>query len=181
VKTFGAANKVKITTNYLIEDETDNGDNTVLQALTTGLNSYSKDAFEIQSSSKVGPTIADDIKSTSLISLVLALAGIFLYVLFRFRNRSFGFGGVLALLHDCLVVISAFALARWFGINYEIDQVFVAAILTIAGYSINDTVVVFDRIREFVAEHPDKDKATVLNDSINHTMSRTIAHAFVHL
>lgn len=177
VKTFGSNNKIKITTSYLIGDESNEGDAKVESALAKGLDSYQAVGYEILSSSKVGPTIADDIKSSSLLSLVLALFGIFLYVAVRFKNRAFGFGGVIALLHDALMVTSFFALARWFGVSYEIDQVFVAAILTIVGYSINDTVVVFDRVREFTLENPTMSREDILNNSINHTMSRTIMTA----
>ncbi len=177
VKTFGSSNKIKVTTSYLIGDETNEGDAKVEAALTKGLDSYKAIGYEILSSSKVGPTIADDIKSSSLLSLILALVGIFLYVAFRFKNRAFGFGGVIALLHDALMVTAFFALARWFGVSYEIDQVFVAAILTIVGYSINDTVVVFDRVREFTLENPGMSREDILNNSINHTMSRTIMTA----
>ena len=103
-------------------------------------------SFTISSSSKVGATIADDIKNSSYWSGFLALFAIFIYILIRFRKWQFSIGAVVALLHDSLFVISAFSIANLMGISYEIDQVFIAAILTIIGYSINDTVVVFDRI-----------------------------------
>jgi SecD/SecF fusion protein len=180
VKTFGSSSKVKVTTSYLIDDESAEGDKKVEDALSTGLSKYKNSKFEILSSSKVGPTIADDIKTSSYYSLFLSLVGIFIYVAFRFKNRSFGWGGVIALLHDALMVVACFSIARWFGLSYEIDQVFVAAILTIVGYSINDTVVTFDRVREFSELNPEmaeNNKAKVLNDSINHTMSRTIMTA----
>jgi SecD/SecF fusion protein len=177
VKTFGSSSKIKVTTSYLIDNESAEGDKKVEDALSAGLSKYKNSKFEILSSSKVGPTIADDIKTSSYWSLGLALIGIFIYVGVRFKNRSFGYGGVIALLHDALMVIAFFSIARWFGLSYEIDQVFVAAILTIVGYSINDTVVTFDRVREFSEENPNMDRAQVLNDSINHTMSRTIMTA----
>jgi SecD/SecF fusion protein len=180
VKTFGSSSKVKVTTSYLIDDESADGDKKVEDALSSGLSKYKNVKFEILSSSKVGPTIADDIKTSSYWSLLLSLVGIFIYVAFRFKNRSFGWGGVIALLHDAAMTVAVFSIVRWFGISYEIDQVFVAAILTIVGYSINDTVVMFDRVREFSEQNPamaENNKAQVLNDSINHTMSRTIMTA----
>ena len=122
----------------------------------------------------VGPTIADDIKSTSLESIIVALICIFLYIIIRFRKWQFGTGALFALFHDVLIVLSVFAIAGLLGISFEIDEVFIAAILTIVGYSINDTVVVFDRVREFLRESPRDDLATTLNRSLNSTLSRTM-------
>ena len=186
VKTFGADNILKITTSYLISDETDNADIQVKTNLISGIKSltdldYSKDDsqvdesnFTISSSSKVGATIADDIKNSSFLSGLLALLAIFIYILIRFRKWQFSIGAVIALFHDILFVISAFAFANLFGISYEIDQVFIAAILTIIGYSINDTVVVFDRIRENMGIKAGSDLIPVVNESINKTISRTL-------
>ncbi len=180
VKTFGANNQVKVTTSYLIDQEATEADNTVRAALEKGLAKYGK-PYEILSSSKVGATIADDIVRTSILSLLLALVGIFVYVIFRFRNREFGFGGVVAIFHDAVVVIAIFAILDTLGISLEIDQVFIASILTIVGYSINDTVVIYDRIREINEENPNLDLATALNQAINFTFSRTIMTAFTVL
>lgn len=180
VKTFGANNQVKITTSYLIEQESTEADNTVRASMEDGLKKYGK-SFEVMSSSKVGATIADDIMRTSLLSMVLAVIGIFLYVLVRFRNKEFGFGGVVALFHDAIIVISIFSILHTFGLSFEIDQVFIAAILTIVGYSINDTVVIYDRIREIRGLNPELDLKTALNDSLNFTFSRTIMTAFTVL
>ena len=186
VKTFGADNILKITTSYLISDETDNADTQVKTNLISGIKSltnldYSEDDsqvdesnFTISSSSKVGATIADDIKNSSFFSGLLALLAIFIYILIRFRKWQFSIGAVSALFHDILFVISAFAFANLFGISYEIDQVFIAAILTIIGYSINDTVVVFDRIRENMGIKAGSDLIPVVNESINKTISRTL-------
>ena len=186
VKTFGADNILKITTSYLINDETDNADTQVKTNLIGGLKSltnldYSEDDsqvdesnFTISSSSKVGATIADDIKNSSFYSGLLALLAIFIYILIRFRKWQFSIGAVSALFHDTLFVISAFSFANLFGISYEIDQVFIAAILTIIGYSINDTVVVFDRIRENIGIKAGSDLIPVVNESINKTISRTM-------
>ena len=186
VKTFGADNIVKVTTSYLIEDVSDEADIKVKDALIKGLtetanltyNSTDGDPgageFIISSSSKVGATIADDIKNSSYESAVFALICIFLYILIRFRKWQFGLGAIVALFHDTLFVISAFAIVGWFGVVYEVDQVFVAAILTIIGYSINDTVVVFDRIRENLGIKSGSEMVKVFNESLNGTISRTM-------
>jgi len=176
VKTYGSDTKVKITTSYLVEDESAEADSTVVTALKDGLTNYSKgaDNFEILSSSKVGATVADDIKNSSWKSLLVSLIGIFLYIFIRFKKWQLSLGGVVALFHDTLMVLAIFAILRVFGIDFEIDQVIVAALLTIIGFSINDTVVIFDRVREFDKEASKLDMATMLNQAINSTLSRTI-------
>jgi SecD/SecF fusion protein len=186
VKTFGSADILKVTTSYLIDDESDEADQKVRDELirglteTTGLTYMKDDAnlgegnFTISSSSKVSPTIADDIKNSSYKSGILALICIFLYIVFRFRKWQFGLGAIVALFHDTLFVLSAFAIANLFGVSFEADQVFVAAILTIIGYSINDTVVVFDRIRENLGIKSGSEMVKVFNESINNTISRTL-------
>lgn len=186
VKTFGANSTVKITTSFMINDESDEADAEVRAALISGLEGYSgltytpddsnvnESNFAIASSSKVGATIADDIKNSSYQSGVLALIAIFLYILVRFRKWQFSLGAVVALFHDTLFVLSAFAIVGLFGITYEIDQVFIASILSIIGYSINDTVVVFDRVRENMALKAGSDKITVFNEALNKTLNRTV-------
>ncbi len=186
VKTFGAPDILKVTTNFLIDNESDEADIQVreelVRALTesTGLTFMKDDTnlgegnFTISSSSKVSPTIADDIKNSSYRSGILALICIFLYIVFRFRKWQFGLGAIAALFHDTLFVLSAFAIANLFGISFEADQVFVAAILTIIGYSINDTVVVFDRIRENLGIKSGSELIKVFNESLNNTISRTM-------
>ena len=186
VKTFGADNILKITTSYLINDDSDDADITVKNQLISGLENVTnlsfieddtmldKENFTISSSSKVGATIADDIQNSSLSSGILALIAIFVYILIRFRKWQFSTGAVFALFHDTLFVISAFAIANLFGVSYEIDQVFIAALLTIIGYSINDTVVVFDRIRENLGIKAGSEIIPVVNESINKTISRTL-------
>lgn len=185
IKTYGADNVLKITTSYLINDDTDAADNQVRGALVEGLTStgmtYTPEAsepgpssFKISSSSKVGATIADDIKNSSYQSTILALICIFLYILVRFRKWQFGLGAIVALFHDVLFVLSAFAIASVFGFAYEVDQVFVAAMLTIVGYSINDTVVIFDRIRENMGIKTGSEVTKVINESLNSTISRTL-------
>ncbi len=186
VKTFGADNILKITTSYLINDDSDDADVNVKDRLVSGLKgitglSFTEDDtmvnqenFTISSSSKVGATIADDIKNSSFSSGLIALVAIFIYILIRFRKWQFSTGAVFALFHDTLFVISAFSIANLFGVSYEIDQVFIAALLTIIGYSINDTVVVFDRIRENLGIKAGSEIIPVVNESINKTISRTL-------
>jgi SecD/SecF fusion protein len=176
VKTFGSDNKIKVTTSYLAEDESNEADQKVEAALGVGLNKYNAaNSYSILSSSKVGATVADDIKNASWKSILVSLVAIFIYILIRFRKWQFSLGGVVALFHDTLMVIAIFGLLRWFDINFEVDQVIVAALLTIVGFSINDTVIVFDRVREFTADQASKMKtADLLNTAINSTLSRTI-------
>ncbi len=186
VKTFGADNVLKITTSYLINDDSDDADVNVKDRLVSGLKGITglsfteddtmvnQDNFTISSSSKVGATIADDIKNSSFSSGLIALIAIFIYILIRFRKWQFSTGAVFALFHDTLFVISAFSIANLFGVSYEIDQVFIAALLTIIGYSINDTVVVFDRIRENLGIKAGSEIIPVVNESINKTISRTL-------
>lgn len=174
VKAYGSNSKMKITTSYLINDESSEADHTVETTLINALKEYKGDKVEIQSSAKVGATVADDIVWDSTKAIILALIGIFIYVLFRFRKWQFSLGGVTALLHDAVMVIAMFSILRLLGIPYEVDQVFIAAILTIVGFSINDTVIVFDRVREFTAENAKTDLKVVINRAINDTLSRTI-------
>ena len=186
VKTFGANNVMKITTSYLIQDESDVADEQVRTKLIAGIESFTgqkyieddakvdSENFTISSSSKVGATIADDIKNASYLSLFFALVVIFLYILVRFRRWQFSLGAIVALIHDTLFVLSAFSIMHLLGISYEFDQVIVAAMLTIIGYSINDTVVVFDRIRETLGLKSSSNVIAVFNESLNNTISRTL-------
>ncbi len=173
VKTFGEENQVKITTKYLIDSRDLNADELVSSKLNNGLVNYGD--FEIMSSQKVGPTIADDIKNAALWSIIFSLLVIFLYILIRFRKWQFSLGAVIAVFHDVLIVLSIFSI--FYGIlpfSLEIDQAFIAAILTIIGYSLNDTVVVFDRIREHMAIYRKKEFNELVNNALNSTLSRTI-------
>lgn len=173
VKVFGTNNVVKITTDYLITDQSENASENVEAKLIEGLKSAGK--YSIESRNKVGPTIADDIKSDAVMSIVIALIGMFLYILFRFGRWQFALGTVLKLIHDVLIVLSFFSLLK--GIvpfTLEIDQAFIAAILTVIGYSINDSVVVFDRIREYLAEKKSGSIASIFNEALNATLSRTL-------
>jgi SecD/SecF fusion protein len=181
VKTFNGDTKLKITTSYLVEDESIQANQKVRGALELGLKQFADAKPTIVSESKVGATIADDILKQSFISILYALIAIFIYILIRFRKWQYSLGGIIALLHDALVVLGMVGIVRLFGFELEIDQVFIAAILTVIGYSINDTVVVFDRIREEIgidADLSDKElMIKTINQSINHTMSRTVMTA----
>jgi SecD/SecF fusion protein len=174
VKQYGQPNRLRITTSYLSEDETQVADKKVLATLNQGLNKFSADAPVIKSTSKVGATIADDIKRTSVLSLALTLLGIFVYVLFRFEKWQYSMAAVIALFHDALLVIASYPIARAFGLNYEMDQIFVAAVLSIIGFSMNDTVVIYDRVREYLRENPKLTFAQVVNPALNSTFSRTM-------
>ncbi len=172
VKTFGSSNQVKITTSYLIADNSEEAEAKVERALTSGLGIQQD---QIMSSQKVGPTVADDIKTSAAYAIFFALIVVFLYIAMRFRKWTFGLGAVMALGHDVLILLSVFSL--FWGIlpfSLEIDQAFIAAILTVMGYSVNDTVVVFDRIREFLGIHHKGDQRLIINDALNATLGRTI-------
>lgn len=129
-----------------------------------------------QSSQKVGATIADDILYKSLVVITLAIILMFVYIFIRFRNWQYGLGAITALIHDVIIILGIFSLFQGiFPFSLELDQAFIAAILTVVGYSINDTVVVFDRIREYVTLYPKRDRYSILNDALNSTLSRTFS------
>ena len=186
VKNFGSDKVMKVTTSYLVDDESETADDKVKNALIQGVEKFKgvkfteSDAqlddqhFLIPSSSKVGATIADDIKGSAFEASIVSLILIFLYILIRFKKWTYSVGAIVATVHDTLFVIASFGIAGFFGISFEIDQVFVAALLTIIGYSINDTVIIFDRIREYLGFGANHDRAKVFNDAINSTLSRTI-------
>ncbi len=179
VKTYGSNNKIKVTTVYLIDDDSDEADAKVMSALLTGLKDFEKSNPKVVSTSKVGATVASDIRDSALWAVLTSLAAIFAYIVVRFRKWQFGLGAVIALFHDVLITFAMTAIVRNLGLSYEIDQVFVAAILTIIGYSINDTVVVFDRIREYLNNQTEKTTmAETLNEAIGSTFSRTFITAF---
>jgi len=181
VKTFNGPDKLKITTSYLIEDESVAANQKVRAAVEKGLQKFADSKPVILSESKVGATIADDILRQSFTSIIYALVAIFIYILLRFRKWQYSLGGIVALAHDTLIVLGMVAITRLFGFELEVDQVFIAAILTVIGYSINDTVVVFDRIREEIGPDPDLSNKELMiktiNQSINRTMSRTVMTA----
>ena len=174
VKTFGEDNQVKITTSFMINSEDATADDQVESLLIEGLKGVGTNA-QILSSQKVGPTIADDIKNSSILAILFSLIVIFLYILLRFRKWQYGLGAVVAIFHDVIIVLAIFSI--FWGIlpfSLDVDQAFIAAILTVVGYSINDTVVVFDRIREFLGSYKKREMEEVVNDALNSTLSRTV-------
>uniref|UniRef100_UPI00356B57B4 protein translocase subunit SecF n=1 Tax=Mariniphaga sediminis TaxID=1628158 RepID=UPI00356B57B4 len=186
VKTFGASNQVRITTTYKIDDDSENIDNEVEAMLMKGLqdadlldDNITLEEFTEdyqQSSQKVGPTISDDIRKDAVIAISFALIIIFLYILIRFTNWQYGLGAVAALAHDSLIVLGIFSLLyNVLPFSLEIDQAFIAAILTVLGYSINDTVVVFDRIREYLKLHPKRKREQNVDEAVNSTLRRTFS------
>lgn len=188
VKTFGAANQIKVTTAYKVDVEGLEVDQEIQGKLFDVLQKYmavgttledfvapaeGKDVGILQSV-KVGPTIADDIKKNAFLAIIGSLTIVFLYILMRFRKWQFSLGAVTAVFHDVLIVLGVFSFTSAFmPFNMEIDQAFIAAILTVIGYSLNDTVVVFDRIREVVNTKGWK-KGTHVNEALNSTLSRTL-------
>jgi len=174
VKTFGNDNQVKITTSFMIESNEITTDAIVESKLNEGLVTTGLQ-YEVMSSQKVGPTIADDIKDAAVWSVFFSLLIIFLYILVRFRKWQFSLGAVAAVFHDVLIVLSIFSI--FYGMlpfSLEIDQAFIAALLTIIGYSLNDTVVVFDRVREFMNNNTKKGVHELINGALNSTLSRTV-------
>jgi SecD/SecF fusion protein len=180
VKTFGSSNQMKITTTYLINDQGTEVDAKVEEKLLEGLKAYNVTNANIMSSQKVGPTIADDIKSSAVWAILFSCAMMFVYILIRFKKWQFGLGAVAALFHDVLIVLSCYSIFNGvLPFSLEIDQAFIAAILTVMGYSMTDTVVVFDRIREYLNNvgnklHSKKEMNVVINNALNSTLSRTI-------
>ncbi len=189
VKTYGSASQLKITTAYKIDEEGIDVDNQVQNTLYLGLKSYLsegtsyedfKPGFEgsgnkIMSYIKVEPTIADDIKTSAYYAVFGSLLIVFLYILLRFRRISFSLGAVLAVFHDVLIVLGIFSiLYKFMPFDMEIGQSFIAAILTVVGYSLNDTVVIFDRIREFAGIHTKWAYSEVVDKALSSTLGRTI-------
>ncbi|MBO4874407.1 MAG: protein translocase subunit SecDF [Bacteroidales bacterium] len=186
VKTFGDANQVKITTQYKIDQIKDKAageeaDNLLYTGLKNG--KFLPDGVDErtffeeyrQTSQVVGPTVADDIKTKSSVAILLGLVVMFLYILLRFRKWQYSLGATIALVHDVLITLGLFSLLyAVMPFNMEIDQAFIAAILTIVGYSINDTVVIFDRIREYTGLYPNRNRKDVINSAVNSTVGRTI-------
>lgn len=188
VKTYGTSNQLKITTAYRIDDEGSEVDENVQNTLFTGLKSYLGDTtydnfkpgFEkqgagVMSYMKVSPTIADDIKTSALYAVFGSLLIVFLYILLRFRKIAFSIGAVIAVFHDVLIVLGVFSITYSFmPFDMEIGQSFIAAILTVVGYSLNDTVVIFDRIREFAGIHTKWKYSEVVDKALSSTLGRTI-------
>ena len=197
VKTFGSDNQLKITTNYKVDTDSSDVDEEINNILYADLTEFMSEniSFEefvvngdenkqagIMSAIKVGPTIADDIKKNSFYAVFGSLIIVFLYILLRFKNWQFSLGAVSAVFHDVLVVLGIFSLTYSFmPFNMEINQAFIAAVLTVIGYSLNDTVVVFDRIREFRLINKSWEFTKTVNGALNSTLSRTLNTSFTTL
>jgi SecD/SecF fusion protein len=190
VKTFGSSNEVRISTQFWIDSTGVEIDKIVEERIFEGLRPYFSPDFTLEkfveqnenkiaglmSSQKVGPTIADDIKIQAVWAILFSLIIIFIYILIRFRNWQFGMGALAALIHDTMIVLGLFSI--FYGslpFSLEVDQAFIAAILTVVGYSINDTVVVFDRIREYVGLYRKRERTEIINMALNSTLSRTFS------
>ncbi|MEZ5027007.1 MAG: protein translocase subunit SecDF [Chitinophagales bacterium] len=186
VKQYGSDNQVKITTAYLINNTSKDVDAKVEYAVYQGLKNYlpniSFETFKrvnLMSVTKVDPTITGDFKRSSMWATIASIAVIFIYILIRFNKKGYSIGSIVATAHDAFFVMAFFSLLH--GIvpfALEVDQVFVAAILTIIGYSINDTVIIFDRIREYLHDRPNSNMKDTMNAAINSTLSRTFNTAF---
>ena len=180
VKTFGDDNQVKISTSYMIKSKDHKAATVIVEnKLNEGLSVISLEdksiSYQIMSKERVGATIADDFASSAIKSIIFSLLVIFMYILLRFRKWQFSLGAVAAVFHDVIIVLSIFSV--FYGIlpfSLEIDQAFIAAILTIIGYSLNDTVVVFDRVREYMSLNKKKKIKEYMNSALNSTLSRTI-------
>ena len=182
---------IRISTNYRIDEESETIDSEIEEFLFTSLKNAGKlssnltlatfidrenrDGGSIISSQKVGPSIAEDITRGAIISVILALIAIFLYILIRFRNVAYSVGAIFALCFDTLIIIGMYSICwGWMPFSLEIDQTFIGAVLTAIGYSINDKVVIFDRIREFTGLYPKRNRKQLFDDALNTTLARTI-------
>ncbi len=178
VKTLSSNSRIQITTSY--KQDVPSAGQEVQDLMTKGLNEAMKEVKPlILSTTDVGPTVANDIKTSAFLSVIFSLLIIGLYILVRFYKWQYSVGAVASLIHDVVIVLGLFSIFSIIPMpfNVEIDQAFIAAILTLIGYSINDTVVVFDRIRENLAEHPHIDLSTTFDNAINETLSRTLITA----
>ncbi len=190
VKTYGDVSQLKITTKFKIEDGGNEVDDEVRDLLFTGLQSYLPDGFTleqfkvdyegartagIQSKVKVEPTIADDIKTSAGWAIIGSLIIVFVYILLRFRKWQYSLGAVAAVFHDVLIVLAIFSIGyKFMPFDMEIGQSFIAAILTVVGYSLNDTVVIFDRLREYTGLHKSWKYSRVVNSALSNTLGRTV-------
>ncbi|MBF0575278.1 protein translocase subunit SecDF [Dysgonomonas sp. GY617] len=180
VITIGSSNQVRITTNYKIEDARDEVETEIKDKMNTALSSYIASGKTIddyiQSSQKVGPSVADDMKTAAVGAVILAIICMGLYILLRFRDVAFSLGTIIAVAHDAAIVIFAYSFFhKIMPFSLEIDQTFIAAILTVVGFSIHDKVVIFDRVRERRNAFPLRDIALNINDSLNTTLTRTVS------
>lgn len=188
VKSFGSGSQVKVTTTFLIDEATAAADSTVESRLYNGVAPFFKKApalsnfhtdnqstIGLLSTQKVGPTIADDIQTQAIWAVIIAIFMIFIYIAIRFKRWQYGIGGVAALVHDALTIIASYSIFYMIvPFDMEVDQTFIAAILTIIGYSINDSVIIFDRIREYITIHPKRSLDANFNGAINSTLGRTL-------
>lgn len=178
VKTYGTSNQIMITTKYMVNEVGEDVQESVNAKLNEGLSALNN-PFEVTSSQLVGPTVADDIKTSALLAVVFSIIIIFIYIVFRFNRWQYGLGATIALFHDVTIVIGFFSL--FYGIlpfSLEVDQAFIAAILTVVGYSINDTVIIFDRIREYLGHVRKQDQHQLINNALNSTLGRTFNTSF---
>ena len=184
VITIGSDNQVRISTNFKVADDSETIDNEIIGKIYTGVKNLlpagtTESQFadnNIMSFQKVGPSIADDIKNSAIWAVIIALVAMGLYILLRFRDVAFSVGTIAAVAHDTIIIIGVYSL--FYGIlpfSMEIDQSFIAAILTVIGYSVNDTVVIFDRIREVSGIYPNRDKKDIDNEALNSTLARTFS------
>ncbi|WP_128546533.1 protein translocase subunit SecDF [Larkinella soli] len=176
VKTYGGSEQVRVTTSYLADVTSPDADKQAEAKVISGISKIQGNPGRIVSSQKVGPTIANDLIFSAMWSILLAVAVVFGYILIRFKRLAFGYGAVVALFHDVLVILAIFSIGNGFlPFSLDIDQAFVGALLTIMGYSMNDTVVVFDRVREYLGENRGRKESipTIINNALNSTLSRT--------
>jgi SecD/SecF fusion protein len=176
VKTFGGQDQVKITTPYLIEDTTPEADQKAESKIVEATKKIANNPAKIVSSNKVGPTMAKDTLWSAVYAVLLALAANFVYILIRFKRVAFSYGAVMSLGHDVVIILAIFSLFNgWLPWSLDIDQAFIGAILTMIGYSMNDTVVIYDRIRDYLADDKARGQSlsTVINNALNSTLSRT--------
>lgn len=190
VKTFGQNNQVRIATNFMVEESNEQAQFITEEKLYNGLKPFIKAGVDKEeflsdyrmSSQKVGPTIASDIKEKAVYAIFFSFIVMFLYIFIRFRKVEYGLSSVLALIHDVIFVLGCYSLFySVMPFSMEIDQAFIAAILTVIGYSINDTVIIFDRIREYLLGHPKQEKTTTFNSALNSTLGRTLNTSFTTL
>lgn len=189
VITIGSSNQIRVSTNYRIKDNSDDADSQIEQLLYEGCKPYLGDVtFDefrsteinpevgIMQSQKVGPAVADDITTAAVWAIIAALIGIFIYILIRFRNFAYSVGAIAALAHDTIIILGLYAILwKVMPFSMEIDQSFIAAILTVIGYSINASVVIFDRVRENNNLYPKRDRKLNINNAINSTFGRTFS------
>ena len=187
VITIGSSNKIRVSTNFLIEDNSEGVDVEITKRIYDGLKSLlpestSYEVFmsdHVLSSQKVGPSVADDMKTAAFWAVIFAVLGIGLYILMRFRDWAFSAGMVIGLVFDTIFILGAYALLWGFvPFSLEVDQTFIGAVLTAIGYSVNDKVVIFDRVREYSQLYPKRDKYEVMNEALNSTLDRTFNTTF---